>query len=288
MSHGVLTLIVLTGFAALAGLFLYLTVLDADRRRKRLDAILAPIGFQPLEKAEFEPVAKRLRIVRPRHVGKRLLMRLYRRPSPAGGYQLYVCNLIVMGARGRSARQGLLLGSVSRAVLADSATPVLLLRRARPLPAGQLKVALAYDDSADSRAALDYVLAQRALFGPEFTLQLVHVVDEVPIQVRTALPNLASTEFSHEKVLALRAEAHEAAVARARRKLQEAGIAAVEHMLVGSNPGDALASFVRAESIDLVVIGCRGKTRLQTALLGSVTARLGARSDVPLLLLRRA
>jgi len=196
------------------------------------------------------------------------------------------CDLIVMGARGRSARQGLLLGSVSRGVLADSATPVLLLRRARPLPAGPLKVALAYDDSADSRAALDYVLAQRALFGPGFALHLVHVVDEVPIQVRTALPNLTSTEFSHEKVRALRAEACEAVVARARRKLQDAGIAAIEHMLVGSNAGDALAAFVRAESIDLVVMGCRGKTRLQTALLGSVTARLGALSDVPLLLRR--
>lgn len=196
------------------------------------------------------------------------------------------CALIVMGAHGRSARPGLLLGSVSRAVLAGGTIPVLLLRRASTVPHGALNVALAYDDSADSRAALAYLIAQRALFGPDFRLQLVHVVDEVPIQVRTALANLTSTEFSHEKVRALRAEAFETAVAGARRKLRQANIAATEQMLVGGNAGDALAQFVRAASIDLVVMGCRGSSRLQSALLGSVTARLGARSDVALLLVR--
>lgn len=198
------------------------------------------------------------------------------------------CDLIVIGAHGRSARVGLLLGSVSRAVLAGCTTPVLLLRGARPVPSGPLRVALAYDDSADSRAALDHVIAGRAQFGPQPTLHLVHVVDEVPIQVRTALANLSSTEFTHEKVRAQRTEAFEAVVARARRRLAQAGVAAAEHMLVGSNAGDALADFVRSESIDLVVIGCRGRSRLEAALFGSVTARLGARSDVPLLLVRSA
>lgn len=198
------------------------------------------------------------------------------------------CDLVVIGAHGRSARAGLLLGSVSRAVLAGCATPVLLLRGTRPPPTGPLRMALAYDDSADGRAALDYVIARRQQFGPQLTLHLVHVVDEVPIQVRTALANLTSTEFTHEKVRALRAQAYEAVIERARRKLAQAGVAATEQMLVGSNAGDALADFVRSQSIDLVVIGCRGKSRLRTALFGSVTARLGARSDVPLLLVRAA
>jgi hypothetical protein len=112
-----LTLVVLTGFAALAGLFLYLTVLDAGRRRKKLDAILLPVGFQALAKAEFEPVAKRLRIVRPRHAGKRLLMRLYRRASPTGGYQLYVCDYYFASASGRArGATGLLVCLVSDAL----------------------------------------------------------------------------------------------------------------------------------------------------------------------------
>jgi len=198
------------------------------------------------------------------------------------------CDLIVMGAHGRSSRLGMLMGSVSRAVLAGCATPVLLLRHARPVPQDALKIALAYDDSADSRAALDYLLAHRELFGADFALHLVHVVDEVPIHLRTALVNLTSTEFTHEKVRALRAEAYETAIAPARRKLKQAAIAATEHMLVGGKPGDALAEFANREAIDLFLIGCHGKTRLENALLGSVTARLGARCDVPLLIVRQA
>lgn len=118
MSHGMLTLVVLTGFAALAGLFLYLTVLDAGRRRKKLDAILAPIGFQALAKAEFEPVARRLRIVHPRHTGKRLLMRLYRRPSPTGKYQLYVCDYYFASASGEASGATWLLVCLVSDVLA--------------------------------------------------------------------------------------------------------------------------------------------------------------------------
>jgi len=197
------------------------------------------------------------------------------------------CDLIVMGAHGRSSRLGMLMGSVSRAVLAGCATPVLLLRHSRPIPAAGLKVALAYDDSADARAALDYLIGNLALLGADAQLHLVHVVDEVPIHLRTALMNLTSTEFTHEKVRAARTDAFEAAIDRARRKLKQAGVVVTEHMLVGGNPGDALADFARRESIDLAVIGCHGKTRLESALLGSVTARLAARCDVPLLLVRQ-
>lgn len=197
-------------------------------------------------------------------------------------------DLIVMGSHGRSARAGLLFGSVTSAVLANCTTPVLLLRGEHALPAAPLKAALAYDDSADSRAALDFVLGHLACFDPQPRLHLVHVVDDVPIQLRTALANLTSTEFSPERVRAERAAAFAAVVQRARRKLERAGIRVVEHMQVGGNPGDALAAFARSAKIDLVVMGCRGRTRLRTAFSGSVTNRIAARSTVPLLLVRSA
>ena len=197
-------------------------------------------------------------------------------------------DLIVMGSHGRSARAGLLFGSVTAALLAGSRTPILLLRGGRALPDAPLKVALAYDDSADSRAALDFALAHLGRFDPHPRLHLAHVVDEVPIQVRTALMNLASIAFTPDQVRAQRAEAFAQATERAHRKLQKAGVRVVDQVLVGSDPGDALASFARCEKIDLLVMGCRGRTRLGSAFSGSVTNRVAARGDVPLLLVRSA
>jgi nucleotide-binding universal stress UspA family protein len=45
---------------------------------------------------------------------------------------------------------------------------------------------------------------------------------------------------------------------------------------------------VKSEKIDLLVMGCRGRTRLRSVFSGSVTNRVAARSDVPLLLVRSA
>lgn len=108
-------------------------------------------------------------------------------------------NLIVMGSHGRTARMNVLLGSVARTVLADCRTPVLLIRQGSAMSANSLRVGLGFDGSEHSRAALRFTLAHQALFGPQFTLHLAHVVDEVPIQVRTALADLERTTFTHEE-----------------------------------------------------------------------------------------
>ncbi len=102
MSNVMVTLIVLVGLAALAGLFLYLTVLDAGRWRKKLDAVLTPIGFLPAGESEKNALEKRLRITHPRHDGKRLLLRLYGRPSSTGDCRIYVCDYRFSSASGKA------------------------------------------------------------------------------------------------------------------------------------------------------------------------------------------
>ncbi len=198
----------------------------------------------------------------------------------------HAIDLIVMGSHGRTGRLNALLGSVANTVLAECRTPVLLLRKSTAPRRGSLRVGLAYDGSRYSKAALDFVIAHGALFGPRFSLAVAHVVDEVPIQVKTALSNLTSTEFTQEKVIALRKEAFDAALAPARSALAKAGLPATEEMLVGSNPGDELAAWARREKLDLLVMGSHGMSALKLAVLGSVAARVGARCDTPLLLVR--
>jgi len=165
---------------------------------------------------------------------------------------------------------------------------VLLVRQASATNASSMRVGVAFDGSEHSRAALDFTIAQQAFFGPRFTLQVVHVVDEVPIQVKTALANLASTGFTHKEVRALRQEEFDRVLAPAREALGRAGLGASEEMLVSSNPGEALATWARRAKLDLLVMGSHGASALKLVALGSVAAGVGARCNTPLLLVRPA
>lgn len=103
MSNAMTTLLVLLGFAAVAGLFVYLAVVDGRRWPRRLDAVLLPLGFSRDDtEAQAQWLAQRLRIVQPRHEGKRLLKHVYRRPGPDGRSTLFVCDYYFASAGGRA------------------------------------------------------------------------------------------------------------------------------------------------------------------------------------------
>jgi nucleotide-binding universal stress UspA family protein len=195
-------------------------------------------------------------------------------------------DLIVMGTHGRSALAGMLMGSVAQTVVAFGTTPVLLVRDAAPPPRpGPLRVGIAVDGSRYGEAAVRYVLRQRALFGADARITLLHAVPELPLQLKTLLENLASTSFTHEKVRALRQQACDAAMRSGLRLLGAAGVDYATECLSG-NPGDALAEYARRH-LDLLVMGSRGQGAFKAAVLGSVAMRTAARCTTPLLLIRR-
>jgi nucleotide-binding universal stress UspA family protein len=200
--------------------------------------------------------------------------------------QKHDVDLIVMGSHGRTGRLGALLGSVAQTVLAECRTPVLLIRRDAKPRRGALRVGLAFDGSPYSLAALSFLIKHGAFFGERVNLHVAHAVDEVPIQVRSALLNLASTEFTHEQIRAQRQQAFEQVMEPARVALGSAGLAATEAMLVSSNPGEAIAAWARLANLDLLVMGSHGMSALKLIALGSVAAGVGARCTTPLLLVR--
>lgn len=110
MSNSMTVVFTLLGFSLAVGLFLYLTVLDAGRWRKKIEAALLPMGFEIcLSSEEKAALAQRLLIVNPRHQGKRLLMHLYRRVSADGSHNLYFCDYRFASASGKSRGVQLLL-----------------------------------------------------------------------------------------------------------------------------------------------------------------------------------
>lgn len=195
-------------------------------------------------------------------------------------------DLIVMGSRGRSAAAGMLLGSVANTVLVHCDTPVLMLRDGAVPTAESLRVGVAVDGSRYDEAAARWVLAHRELFGPRPSFELLHVVREVPFQLKTLLANVADLSFTHDRVRTLRKEQFDRAVKSALRLFGAAGQPVKPVELVGE-AGDQLAAHA-GRALDVLVMGSHGQGLFKAAVLGSVATRVAARCATPLLLIRKA
>ena len=101
--------------------------------------------------------------------------------------EAFGADLIVMGSRGRTALEGLFLGSVTNGVLARTKHPILILR-GKPAPeADALKVGICVDGSAYGQTAVKFVLKQQALFGRAAKFNLIAVAPDV---TNAAMPEL--------------------------------------------------------------------------------------------------
>lgn len=80
-------------------------------------------------------------------------------------------------------------------------------------------------------------------------------------------------------------EAAEAATMNSINRLAERGIEALGHTLHG-DPGSTIVEFAKKVNADLIVTGAKGKSGIETLLLGSVSHYLVTRSDRSVLVVR--
>ncbi len=197
-------------------------------------------------------------------------------------------DLIVMGSHGLSPVKGLLLGSVTQAVLASCTTPLLVVRDAAAPRRDSLAVGIAVDGSQYGAAAVRYALAHRDLWGASPKVALLHVVPDLAAMVIPGLGDAPLALYKAEQVVAMQTRQFEAAVAPAREQFERAGLAADAVCLVGNDPGSEIAAYAKANKLDVLVLGSHGRGALTSAVLGSVALRVAAQCRTPLLLIREA
>ena len=193
-------------------------------------------------------------------------------------------DLIVIGAHGYSEFKGLLFGSVTHRVLAQSKRPVLVLRGARAPRGDRLRTGIAIDGSKYGLAAVKFALRHRSLFGADARMTLLHVVPDFVAPVMADLGGVAMPTFTEQEVKVLQDKDFENAVAPARRLFEKAGASADEVRLAGM-AGDEIAAYAK-KNLDVLLVGSHGYGRFKTAVLGSVATRIAARCDTPLLIVR--
>ncbi|MCB9772271.1 MAG: hypothetical protein H6754_06940 [Candidatus Omnitrophica bacterium] len=96
------TLLILLGFAAFAGLLVYLTVLSSKVAEKKLNDQLGSLGFaRCVDQSIKDSLLQHLQIVNTRVPGKRLLLNLYKKSSSQNECDLYFCDYHFASASGR-------------------------------------------------------------------------------------------------------------------------------------------------------------------------------------------
>ncbi|MEO0796128.1 MAG: universal stress protein [Verrucomicrobiota bacterium] len=166
-------------------------------------------------------------------------------------------DVIILGKRGEGAEQAKehLGGNLERVVRASRQPCLVTNREYREIKT----IALAYDGSASTQKALDWIFANKAFH--ELSINVLTVDD-------------ARGDHDHSRIMQI-----------AETRLREASLKADCHLLSG-DVEDEIARFVDDHAVDLLVMGAYGHSRIRELLIGSTTTDLIRRCKIPILLFR--
>lgn len=192
-------------------------------------------------------------------------------------------DLITMGSRGLSPVKSFFLGSVSRSVLEHTTTPVLLVREKELPERENLRLLLAVDGSDYGESAAAFIADHPGLFGPNPTIDVIFVAPDYTkmalAEVDSVTPAPTLKFFEKENQLAW-----ENAVTPVLATLRDAGFDAKAVKRTGDT-AEAIAAYA-GENADLIVMGSHGWGKFKSAVLGSTAAKVGAATELPILIIR--
>ena len=185
--------------------------------------------------------------------------------------------------RSLSPVKSLFLGSVSRSVLEHTTTPVLLVREKELPERENLRLLLAIDGSDYGESAAAFIADHPGLFGPNPTIDVIFVAPDYTkmalAEVDSVTPAPTLKFFEKENQLAW-----ENAVTPVLATLRDAGFDAKAVKRTG-DAAEAIAAYA-GENADLIVMGSHGWGKFKSAVLGSTAAKVGAATELPILIIR--
>ena len=178
-------------------------------------------------------------------------------------------DLIAMGSRGRSDVGGLLLGSVSHRVVAQTDRPVLIARAAPERPRVRRRIVLALAGGEEVPSAMSAAIAIAR--GWKAEVQVFHVAAVVAGPVAWSEPSYCS----------------KAVVNAALSELKAAGVAARGDIVLGTGIASEIARAAEGWDADLVIMGSRRLGELRSLLTGAVDHAVVNRVEMPVLIAGR-
>lgn len=190
-------------------------------------------------------------------------------------------DLVIAATHGRSGLKRLILGSITERLIRTVTCPLLIVtapeegRDAETVQqAGFKNILVGCDFSADSGTALQYGFSLAQEY--QSVLHLVHVIEPVAYREVLLPPGLLDdvrTNLDEH----LTAQLEELAPEEARSWCE------VKTICLTGKPFEELTKYAALHSVDLVVLGVRGRGLVETMLLGATTDRVIRRSSCPVL-----
>lgn len=141
-----------------------------------------------------------------------------------------------------------------------------------------MKILVPVDGSGGAERAVDHVIAA--------ALQLKETPQIFLLNVQW---NIASGNvklfINQETINGYYREQGTAALAKARKKLDDAGLAYTYHVSVGT-PAEAIVQYAKEQQVDQITMGAQGEGTLSSLLLGSVVNKVTHLAAVPVLVVK--
>jgi nucleotide-binding universal stress UspA family protein len=188
-------------------------------------------------------------------------------------------DIVVMGSRGLGGLSGLVLGSVSSAVVSHASCPVVVVRKDNDVSAGNKygPVVVGVDGSDVSRRALDYAFREADARGTK--LRAVHSWADA--QVQTSLVGLAAVQSQLDAMSAQERQILREELAPMREKYPDVE---VEEVVDRDRPIQVLKD--NSEDAQLLVLGSHGRGGFRGMLLGSTSRALLQYAPCPMMVVR--
>ena len=191
----------------------------------------------------------------------------------------FVPDLIVLGAKGRRATLGILLGGVVQQIVEYAEDPVLVVRAPYE---GMQRILLITDGSVHSQRATDYL--GRFPIPDLADVRVMHVLPPMPSPSLIARSWPVGSEamapvpsYETEELLAKQAEEEErhgkVLLDQTMMELAEFGIETTSVLMRG-DAATEIIEYANQNQIDLIVAGSRGLSQMRRLLLGSLSRKL--------------
>ncbi len=181
------------------------------------------------------------------------------------------CNLILMGTKGVSGLERVLIGSVAARVIGHSQRDVLVIPAKSEI--GWQRILVTTDGSKYSKAAAERAINFAKVYGSELTA--VAVVD-APAELYGVSPAAVEDMIRKAKIY----------VGEVKSQADSAGLKTETFVLEGEEAYRKITEFAKERNINIIVMGSHGRTGLRRLLIGSVAEKIIGYAHCPVLVSR--